>query len=59
MRSEPVSPANNIYRLGVILYEMLTGEHPFPNIYGERLYKHLSDPLPIIVTLEQSESRRH
>ena len=31
-RSEPVTPQTDIYSLGVMFYEILTGQHPFQNV---------------------------
>ncbi|MEN8241197.1 MAG: protein kinase [Chloroflexota bacterium] len=46
-RGEEVTAQTDIYNLGVMLYEMLTGEHPFKaSSTIERMYKHLNDPLP-------------
>ena len=49
---ELVTPQSDIYSLGVLLYEMLSGTHPFPGLTPvEQLNRHLDDPLPPIETL--------
>jgi len=52
-RSEPVTPQSDIYSLGVTLFEMITGRHPFHGSSSvEKLYHHINDPLPLIDNLD-------
>lgn len=46
--SQPVSPQTDIYTLGVILYEVVTGQYPFKAGHMQLMMKHLNDPLPDI-----------
>jgi WD40 repeat protein len=47
IRGEQATPSTDIYSLGIVLYEALTAEHPFPNAQpAELITKHLSEPLP-------------
>lgn len=47
-KAERITPATDIYLLGVLLYEMLVGEHPFPDLTPLQLIQHhLNEPLPL------------
>jgi len=54
-QSLAVSPQTDIYALGVVLYAMLIGKHPFPEASpGDLIARHLRDPLPQLGEIDPS-----
>ena len=53
--SQPVSPQTDIYALGVMLYEMVTGEKPFSgSSAADLIFQHLQEPLPSILQVNNT-----
>jgi len=51
-RGQPPTSLADIYSLGVLLFELLCGVHPFAGVEGEILVqKHLTEPLPSVLAL--------
>jgi len=51
-RGDPVGPQSDIYTLGILLFELLTGQHPFPDLGPVQLIeRHLNQNLPSATAL--------
>lgn len=49
VQQQPATPQSDIYSLGVLIYVLLTGQHPFEETSPEEiLKKHVEEPLPRI-----------
>ena len=51
-RGDPVGPQSDIYTLGILIFELLTGEHPFSDLGPVQLIeRHLNQNLPSAAAL--------
>ncbi|MGD8750623.1 MAG: serine/threonine-protein kinase, partial [Anaerolineales bacterium] len=52
VQGEPISSQSDLYSLGIVMFEVLTGEHPYPgDTPAAQVFKHVSEPLPALNTL--------
>jgi WD40 repeat protein/DNA-binding SARP family transcriptional activator len=53
IKGEPVTPASDLYSFGLVLFEALTGQPPFPGSLSPAslLYKQVHEPLPALQSL--------
>jgi serine/threonine protein kinase/WD40 repeat protein len=49
IKSMPVSPQSDIYSLGIMLYEVLTGKIPFNKPGMQIMMQHLQEPVPSLL----------
>ena len=59
MRGQEATPQSDIYSLGITLYKVVSGQHPFPGLNSvQQLYKHIDEPLPRIYLPDPGVSDR-
>jgi len=55
---DPISDRSDLYAVGILLYELLAGHHPYDAASPSAvLVRHLNDPLPVLPDAQMDRSR--
>lgn len=47
-KGEPITQRSDLYNVGLMLFEMLTGKPPFSGALHEVIFKHIGEPIPSV-----------
>ena len=47
-KGEPITQRSDLYNIGLMLFEMLTGRPPFSGALHEVIFKHIGEPIPSV-----------
>lgn len=50
LRSEPATHQSDIYALGILMFEMLTGQHPFDDAVHQMIQAHINEEVPSVLS---------